>query len=372
MRLKRLWRYRRILFSRRFAASLRYSRKNISASELHHPPVAGPYMAELDVTYRCNCRCRMCLRWQDPPADGLTLEDYRHLAAACHDLGVYQVSIAGGEPLLRKDVFLIIQSFTRYGMSVNLCTNGILMDQYAEQLRRSRLSSVTVSLDGATAATHEKIRGSEAAFERVEKGIRLLAGYGKGNRPLLRVRMTLSDLNVDELHAYYEKWEPIVDDVLIQPVHHCETAYYAGGDPLAFTLDPQRLSRQIEGLPLEKDGYVKGLLKSLRKNKGFPHHRCHAGLLMVRIDPWGNVYPCLEQHVRVGTLRDGNFKALWYSDRFDRVRKEIAGDGRCSCWYNNTALISRYARWLRLTTIRGLEQGFGISDGRGRDAPGRP
>jgi MoaA/NifB/PqqE/SkfB family radical SAM enzyme len=356
MRLKRLWRYRRILFSHRFAASLWYSRRNISASERGRSPVAGPYMAELDVTYRCNCRCRMCRRWQDPPADGLALADYQRLADACRDLGVYQVSIAGGEPLLRKDIFSIIASFTRYGMSVNLCTNGILVDQYLEPLRRSGLSCVTVSLDGATAPTHEKIRGSEAAFERVEKGIRLLAGYDQGERPLVRVRMTLSNLNVDELRAYHEKWEPIADDVLIQPVHHCETAFYAGEDPSAFTLDAKRLSRQIEGLSLEKDVYVKGLLESLRKDGGLPHHRCHAGLLMVRIDPWGNVYPCLEQHVCVGSLRDAGFKTLWHSDRFEQARREIAGDGLCACWYNNTALISRYGRWLQWTTVKGLQE----------------
>jgi len=362
MGLKRLWRYRRILFSPRFAASVWFSRKNISASGRDLPPVAGPYMAELDVTYRCNCCCRMCLRWQDPPADGMTLEDYRRLADACRDLGVCQVSIAGGEPLLRKDVFPIIESFTRYGMSVNLCTNGILIDQHLDGLRRSGLSSVTVSLDGATAGTHEKIRGSEAAFERVEKGIRLLARYGKGERPLLRVRMTLSDLNVDELRTYYEKWEPVVDDVLIQPVHHCPTAYYAGEDPSAFTLDPERLSHEISGLPLARDGYVKGLIKSLRQTGEFPHHRCHAGLLMVRIDPWGNVYPCLEQHVRVGSLRDEGFKALWHSDRFDRVRREIAGNGHCSCWYNNTALISRYGRWLEFTTAHGMREKLGSTN----------
>lgn len=296
----------------------------------------------------------MCVRWKDPRNEGLTLEDYRRLADACRDLGVCQVSIAGGEPLIRKDVFSIIRSFTRRGMSVNLCTNGLLIDQYLEEIRLSGLSSVTVSLDGATSATNEEIRGSGVDFERIQRGIHLLVGHDHGKRPMVRVRMTVSDLNVGELRAYYKKWESIVDDVLVQPVHHCETAFYAGEDPEAFTLDPEQLALQVKGLPLEKDGYVRGLLESLRKTGTFPQHRCHAGLLMVRIDPWGNVFPCLEQRVRVGSLRDGGFKALWYSDRFQRIRREIADNGHCSCWYNNTALISRYGRWLELTTARGL------------------
>jgi MoaA/NifB/PqqE/SkfB family radical SAM enzyme len=249
------------------------ARRNVLAANLGGPPVAGPYMAELDVTYRCNCRCKMCQRWRDSRTEGLTLADYQRLAGVFRDLGVYQVSIAGGEPLLR-------------------------------------------------------------------------------------VRMTVSNVNVEELHDYFDKWAPVVDHVLIQPVHHCGNAFYTGNDREIFQLDTEKLMQQLKGHPLSREIYVKPLLKSLREKGTFPEIRCYAGVLMVRIDSWGKVYPCLEQHVCVGSVRETDFKTIWNSDSFDQARRRIFEDGTCSCWYNNTAVISHSAKLLSLTTARGLTNGM--------------
>jgi MoaA/NifB/PqqE/SkfB family radical SAM enzyme len=354
--VKKLWRYRHLVGSRRFGVSLWHSRKNVLAAGCGRSPAAGPYMAELDVTYRCNCRCLMCQRWQDPREGELRLAEYRDLAREFHELGVCQVSIAGGEPLLRRDLPSIVAAFAGLGMSVNVCTNGILLEEHAELLSRSGASCVTVSLDGATAETHEKARGAPGSFVKIGRGIRHLKECSPHARPLVRVRMTVSNINVEELRAYYLKWEPVVDHVLIQAAHYSPEAFYTGLDPQAFQLGHEKLAGQVTGLPLAKESYVKSLIASLRKSGGFPRHRCYAGILMVRVDPWGNVYPCLEQHVRVGSLRERGFKTIWESSRFDHVRREVANDDQCRCWYNNTALISRYGGWLRLSTGRGLRQ----------------
>ncbi len=354
--MKRPWRYRHILGSRQFAATLWHSRKNVLAAGRELPPVAGPYMAELDITYRCNCRCLMCQRWQDPRRDELTLAEYRDLAHEFRALHVYQVSIAGGEPLLRDDLPSIIAAFARLGMSVNVCTNGTLLEQRAEDLCRAGASCFTVSLDGATAETHEKARGTPGSYGRIERGIRRLKACSSHSQPVVRVRMTVSNNNVEELRAYYLKWAPLVDHVLVQAAHYSPNAFYTGPDAEAFQLDRTRMARQLEGLPLAKEAYVKTLMTGLRQSESFPGHRCYAGTLMVRIDPWGKAYPCLEQHVCVGSVRDKGFRALWESDVFNRVRREIARDDRCRCLYNNTALISRYGRWLERTTAAGLEK----------------
>lgn len=356
--MKKFWRYRHMLESRRFAASLWHARKNVLAASRGRTPVAGPYMAELDITYQCNCRCLMCQRWQDPRRDELSLAEYQELAREFYELGVCQVSIAGGEPLLRPDFPSIIASFSSLGMSVNVCTNGIVLEKHAGELCRSGATCVTVSLDGATAETHERARGAPGSFLKIERGIRRLKECSSHGWPLVRVRMTVSDINVEELRAYYLKWEPIVDHVLIQAAHYSPEAFYTGGDPNTFHLDNERLAGQVAGLPLAKDPYVKALIAGLRKTGDFPRHRCYAGILMVRIDPWGNVYPCLEQHVCVGSVRERGFKTIWESTRFDHVRREVANDDQCRCWYNNTALISRYGGWLYLSTGRGLMEKF--------------
>ncbi len=159
MRFNNMWTYRRILFSRGFASAVWHSRKNLIADEHSRPLTAGPYMAEFDITYQCNCRCRMCQRWKDGRTNELSLDEYQRLARVLHEMGSHQISIAGGEPLLREDVFPIIKSFSGLGMSVNLCTNGLLLEKFDDEICSNGLTCVTVSLDGASAESHDEMRG---------------------------------------------------------------------------------------------------------------------------------------------------------------------------------------------------------------------
>ena len=303
-------------------------------------------MAELDITYQCNCRCQMCQRWNDPRRNELSLEEYQQLAADLRSLGSHQISISGGEPLIRDDVFQIIASFAQRGMSVNLCTNGLLVNKFAAEIRDSGATCVTVSLDGASAASHDKIRGIEGSYNKIAEGIQHLLKFPASSRPILRVRMTVSNHNAEEIKPFYDKWHGVADDVLLQPVHHCTDAYYTGLDDTDLKIDPDVLADQVTGTPFARDNYIKRLIKSLRDSGSFPHQSCYAGVLMARIDPWGNVYPCLEQHVRIGSVRENDFKTIWNSESFEKERRRLASNRPCRCWYNNTALIGHYGKLL--------------------------
>ena len=288
----------------------------------------------------------------------MTLGEYARLSEDFLRMGVHLVTIAGGEPLLREDIFPIIKVFTRYGMAVNLCTNGLSLERYAGELSRSGASCITVSIDGATPRTHEKIRGVAGSYEKIEKGILSLLTHPRQERPVVRVRMTICGQNVEEVGAFYRKWRRVADDVLLQPVHRCRKAFYIGEDEELFHLDPKLLVRQLEGTPLQKkDGYMDKFLLSLRDCGTFPTHRCYAGVLMVRLDPWGNVYPCLEQQACVGSVKRDDFSKIWHADVFNHMRKSISRDGHCRCWYNNTALISHYAALLGRMSARQIVRG---------------
>ena len=352
MRFNNFWIYRRILFSRGFASAVWHSRQNVIADQQRRPLTAGPYMAELDITYQCNCRCRMCQRWKDGRRNELSPDEYQRLAGALHEMGSHQISIAGGEPLLREDVFRIIKSFSGRGMSVNLCTNGLLLEKYEDEICGSGLTCVTVSLDGASAETHDEMRAMPGSHEQIEEGIQRLLRHGRSSRPILRVRMTISNQNSNEIRAFYQKWHHVVDDVLLQPVHHCNDAFYTGMEEAELYLDPRVIAEQIADTPLAKNGYMNGLIESLKSCGAFPHHQCYAGVMMARIDPWGNVYPCLEQHSRVGSIREKDFKTIWNSEVLSQERKRLANHRTCRCWYNNTALIGHYGNLLKNSRIQ--------------------
>lgn len=294
----------------------------------------------------------MCQRWKETRSDELSVDEYTVLAGVLHQMGSHQISIAGGEPLLRDDVFTIIESFSGLGMSVNLCTNGLLLKKFHDEICKSRATCVTVSLDGASAESHDNIRGLPGSYAQIEDGISRLLKHPTSSRPIIRVRMTISNRNVNEMRAFYQNWNGVVDDVLFQPVHHCREAFYTGMGADALHLDPQLISQQITDTPLEKDNYMKRLVESLKICGSFPSHQCYAAVLMVRIDPWGNVYPCLEQHAKVGSIRETDFRSIWKSKIIKKEREHLAADRSCRCWYNNTALIGYYGNLLQKSRIR--------------------
>jgi MoaA/NifB/PqqE/SkfB family radical SAM enzyme len=350
MRFNNFKTYRRILTSGAFLRAVWNARRNLMAAAREKPPLAGPYMAELDVTYRCDLHCRMCARWKDSRPDQMTLEEYRRLAGEFSELGVHQISIAGGEPLMRPDVFEIIRSFSRRGMSVNLCTNGMQLGRFGGEIAASGATCVTVSLDGASAECHDAVRGRAGSYARVSANIDSFLKRRRGRMPLLRVRMTVSHSNQGEIRQFYRQWRTVADDVLLQPVHLCREAFYTGTDEAVFELDPSVIAEQLRGTPMEGDRYMQLLVASLRETGSFPVVPCHAGVLMARIDPWGNVYPCLEQHVRIGSVREAGFRSVWRSRAFDAERRRLAADRPCRCWYNNTAMIAHFGALLMKTT----------------------
>ena len=266
----------------------------------------------------------MCQRWRNSRPELLDLTDYQKLAGDFKRIGgVHQISIAGGEPLMREDAIPIIKAFVEMGLSVNLCTNGMLLEEYSPEICKTGLTCITVSLDGATAETHDAIRGIPNSYRKVENGIKAFIKNHGIRRPILRVRMTISGQNQHEIHEFYQKWRSIADDVLLQPVHHCHDAYYTGLSQNDLRLDPEVILEQIRGTWFENDDYMMHLITSLKQTGMYPNQPCYAGILMVRLDPWGNVYPCLEQHVCVGSLKNRNFETIWKSDVFARERDRL-------------------------------------------------
>jgi cyclic pyranopterin phosphate synthase len=107
----------------------------------------------LSVTDRCNLRCHYCMPEPDyvwlPRESVLTFEEMGALVDAFTPLGVDRVRITGGEPLLRRDVPVLIESLAARPAIADLAltTNGTLLKQQANALRSAGLHRITISLD---------------------------------------------------------------------------------------------------------------------------------------------------------------------------------------------------------------------------------
>ena len=141
----------------------------------------------ISVTDRCNFRCVYCMpkevfgrgyRFMDRK-ELLSFEEIERLARAFVAHGVEKIRITGGEPLLRRDLEVLVGRLIGLGgLDVALTTNGALLPQKAEALAAAGLQRVTVSLDSLDDATFRAMNDVGFPVSRVLDGIAAAAAAG--------------------------------------------------------------------------------------------------------------------------------------------------------------------------------------------------
>ncbi len=130
----------------------------------------------------CNADCFMCgfARSRDPRR--FTPADLERLLPAAIDAGVRYIRYTGGEPLMNADLPDLVRMAASAGLKTSVITNGMLLPQRARILVSAGLSQVIVSLDGASAATHDVYRATPGCFGNALEGIGLARAAGLRTR----------------------------------------------------------------------------------------------------------------------------------------------------------------------------------------------
>ena len=150
----------------------------------------------ISVTDRCNLRCTYCMPREVfgkdftflPRTELLTFEEITRLAAIAVRLGVRKLRLSGGEPLLRHGVERLIEQLARLRdakgqpIEIAMTTNGVLLARKAQTLRDAGLKRLTVSLDGLSAETFQRMSDSTVPVASVLEGI--AAAQAAGLQPL--------------------------------------------------------------------------------------------------------------------------------------------------------------------------------------------
>ncbi len=130
----------------------------------------------ISVTDRCNLRCRYCMPngylGGENPADILTYEEIATIAEAMVGLGVRKFRLTGGEPLVRKELHVLVRMLAAFPEveDVALSTNAVLLRQEARALRDAGLKRVNISLDTLDPETFKKI-SINSSLDKVLDGI---------------------------------------------------------------------------------------------------------------------------------------------------------------------------------------------------------
>lgn len=176
---------------------LRYGRSSRAPARMLHFAADKKPVVVWNVTQRCNLHCMHCYaesRDREYPGE-LTTGEGLALLEDLAGFGVPVVLFSGGEPLMRPDLFLLMQRARELGMRAVLSTNGTQIGRNeARRLKEIGVSYVGVSLDGLP-RTHDLVRGMRGAFDDALAGIH--ACQAEGIKVGLRV--TAHAKNVDEI-----------------------------------------------------------------------------------------------------------------------------------------------------------------------------
>jgi len=200
-----------------------------------------------ETTIKCNLSCAHCRRLEsdETAATDLSAAQAIDLMEQLAELGRNQpvmpvLVFSGGEPLCRDDLFELVGKARSLGITPALATNGTLINPgVAEQIRDSGIVRAAVSLDGATAGVHNKLRQMETSFERAIEGIRHLRDK---NVPF-QINITLTKHNAHQLEEVYE----LAKSLGAVAVHVFMLVPVGCGQVLAQTdmLSPQQYERML-------------------------------------------------------------------------------------------------------------------------------
>ncbi|MDF1552818.1 MAG: radical SAM protein [Deferrisomatales bacterium] len=327
----------------------RYALTQLSA--LARRPLCGPTLATLITNYDCNLRCHMCRMAEvgaarNPTASApLNTADMLGLLQDLSDLGAMGIGFTGGEPLLRRDLAQLLHHAASLGLITHLNTNGTLLtEQVAEEIISTGLQSLNISLDGATASTHDAVRRVPGAFDRAVAAFHAVAAVRKRQAGGPRVKMVsvLSEANAGEVEGITRLAAELGADC-VEFIPEQPFASPTAADPNATKkLAPQarkEIERAVRTLMelKEKTVLIENSWRMLRlfapsfEGKPSPLN-CHAALNSITVDAYGDVYPCLPRvnwQPPLANLLTSSLYDIWYRQDLWARRKDTLACRDC-------------------------------------------
>ena len=283
----------------------------------------------LNVHSRCNCRCIMCDIWKRETSERVEVADLDRHRASLRKLGVRQVVLTGGEPLLHNDLSALCSFFRAEGIRLTLLTTGLLLHKRAHEVA-AYFDDVIVSIDGPR-EVHDAIRRVPGAFDLIVKGI--AAVRARQPRMPIACRTTVQKANFRHLRVTVAAAQSAgFDSISFLAADLTSEAF---NRPLLWPVDRQSeiglaaaevsfLEREIEELIAdcengERRGYVVESPQKLRRIAGrFREHLrqaspqspiCNAPWVSAVIEVDGSVRPCFF-HGSVGNVTSSTLEEV--------------------------------------------------------------
>lgn len=292
----------------------------------------APICLTWEITYACNLQCVHCLSssgTRDPRE--LSTDQAKAVLDELRDLQVFYINIGGGEPMIRKDFFEILEHAEANDIGVKFSTNGTYITaENARRLAAMNYLDIQISLDGVDAATNDAVRGKGSCATAIAAMNHLRdANFGQ-----FKISVVVTRHNVDQLDAFKALADSYGAQLRITRLRPSGR----GADTWDELHPTQQQQRQIyDWLMKHGDNVLTGdsFFHLNAFGESLPGlNLCGAGRVVCLIDPIGDVYACpfvIHDQFKAGSLlSDGGFTKVWKeSDLFLSLR-EPESEGACS------------------------------------------
>lgn len=276
--------------------------------------IKHPVLCNYYVTYRCNATCSFCDIWEKP-SPYITLQNFRENLKDLKKLGVKVIDFTGGEPLLHRDLDILLEEAKKIGMITTVTTNCLLYPKYAERLK-GKVDMLHFSLDSPDEEEHNLSRGVKC-FDKVIESIAIAKELGE--RP--DVLFTVFEQNVDKIEQVWKEITQPNDLVLIlNPVFDYNSVQTGG------SLSEQSLNNLL-WWGKQKNVYLNEAFILLRQNGGnhVDNPICKAASTTLVISPENKlVLPCYHLGTKNFTISN-NLYELYQSAE---VQEIVALEGK--------------------------------------------
>jgi len=154
-----------------------------------------------DITSACNLKCAHCLREDRKEATYLPIEIFEKALTQSKKYGMYATVFTGGEPLIHPEFIEMVDMVAKHGIFYHIVTNGVRTDMLAKLVedkgRLKTLQSISMSLDGATEETNDRVRG-----KGVYRKVMASTAYLKAKGIKFGYKLSINTLNVGELEKF--------------------------------------------------------------------------------------------------------------------------------------------------------------------------
>ena len=262
------------------------------------------FSIHIDVTNQCNLRCIHCYHPFDEYtfSNNLTLDEIKKIIDEAFSLGVFRVTISGGEPFIRNDIYDILKYISDKGMIIDVFTNATLInDDVIKKLERYNIKEIGISFYSTRPDVHEAITSSQS-YSKTYYAIQMLREHNFE----VKLKCILMKTNIQ----YYRELIGFAKEMGCSLVLDFDITPKLNGDnsPTELALDFEDIIK----LSLDDSTKFYASAPEALPPESYP---CNAGKYGLYISSAGNIYPCVSLQVKLGNIRHNSLMDIWENNQ---------------------------------------------------------